>query len=148
MASTIEQRLVLSSRLEELHRAAESLLKAINGFGYDETERFAIHLALEEAVTNAIKHGNHNDPAKQITIEYCVGADQVQIKVCDEGPGFSLQSVPDPTLDENLEKPNGRGIMLMRAYMNEVTYPGKGNCVVMVHRRDPDAAAGSGHQPS
>ena len=148
MASTIEQRLVLSSRLEELHRAAESLLKAINGFGYDETERFAIHLALEEAVTNAIKHGNHNDPTKQITIEYCVGADQVQIKVCDEGPGFNLQAVPDPTLDENLEKPNGRGIMLMRAYMNEVTYPGKGNCVLMVRRRDPDAAAGSGQVPS
>ena len=94
--------------------------------------RFAIKLALEEAITNAIRHGNRNDPTKHITVRYRVTPDEAVIWLSDEGRGFNPEVVPDPTLDENLNKPNGRGIMLMRAYMDEVSFGECGSQVRLV----------------
>jgi serine/threonine-protein kinase RsbW len=99
---------------------------------YSEVSRFAIKLALEEAITNAIRHGNRNDPKKHIRIRYRVTAEEAIIWLTDEGRGFNPDGVPDPTLDENLSKPNGRGIMLMRAYMDEVSFGESGNQVRLV----------------
>ena len=95
--------------------------------GYDDDTIFAIKLAFEEAVTNAVKHGNCNDHSKRVHLRYYVDPSRVVLMVRDEGCGFCPQSVPDPTADENLERPSGRGLMLMQSYMTRVRYSETGN---------------------
>ena len=92
---------------------------------------FSIRLALEEALVNAIKHGNQMDRSKKVHVGYRLFADRFEVVVTDEGRGFDPDDVPDPTAVENLERPCGRGLMLMRHYMNEVAFSGRGNCVRM-----------------
>ena len=130
-----EGKLVLPSLLEEIQRAEEAVLGAAACCGYGEHDRFAIQLALEEALSNAIKHGNCCDPAKRVVVEFRADADAICITVEDEGCGFRPDTVPDPTRDENLDKPYGRGVMLMRVYMSEVRYNPPGNRVTMIRRR-------------
>jgi serine/threonine-protein kinase RsbW len=92
---------------------------------------FCVKLALEEALINAIKHGNQMDRAKKVHIVYRIQRDRFECRISDEGPGFDPSDVPDPTAIENLERPCGRGLMLMRHYMNEVAYNASGNSVSM-----------------
>jgi len=92
---------------------------------------FCIRLALEEALVNAIKHGNQMDINKKVLIKFTLDADQFEIVITDEGSGFDPNDVPDPTDIENLERPCGRGLMLMRHYMTEVEYNSVGNSVHM-----------------
>jgi serine/threonine-protein kinase RsbW len=94
-------------------------------------EIFSIRLALEEALVNAIKHGNQMDRGKTVRISYRFLVDRFEIHITDEGIGFDPTDVPDPTAVENLERPCGRGLMLMRHYMSEVEYNAQGNCVSM-----------------
>jgi serine/threonine-protein kinase RsbW len=96
-----------------------------------ERELFGIKLALEEALVNAIKHGNQMDRTKTVRIAYRVTAERFDIHISDEGPGFDPADVPDPTAFENLERPCGRGLWLMRAYMTDVQFSGGGNAVYM-----------------
>ncbi len=121
--------------LEVARRLTEEILGQARAAGYDEDACFAIRLSLEEALINAIKHGNKFDRSRKVSVSADVGADLTTITVIDEGDGFDPSSVPDPTADENLEKPFGRGIMLMRAYMDEVGYNDRGNKVRMVKHR-------------
>ncbi len=102
---------------------------------WDDAGLFAVHMALEEAVMNAIKHGNQRDVAKQVHI--CVASlnNELSVVVRDEGPGFNPECVPDPTEDENLEKPCGRGVLLIREFMDEVSYNDRGNEVRMLKRK-------------
>ncbi len=125
------------SILAEGVQVVENILAEATADGFDETAMFAIRLALDEAMANAIRHGNLSDAAKKITVQYEVTADQFRVTICDEGEGFSPDDVPDPTLDENLERPSGRGVMLMRAYMDEILYSGGGNCVTMIKHNAP-----------
>lgn len=131
----IARKLVLQSRLEEVSRVEDAIIAAAQDHDYNGHDQFAIKLALEEALANAIKHGNQSDPDKQVVVEFKVDARQFAITVSDEGAGFNPAGVPDPTLDENLEKPFGRGVMLMNTYMNHVSYSPKGNTVTMVRNR-------------
>ena len=96
---------------------------------------FGIHLSLEEAVTNAIYHGNSQDPQKTVRIACQTTASSFYAQVTDEGPGFDPQAVPDPTCCENLERPCGRGVMLMRCYMDSVTYSSSGNSVELYKKK-------------
>jgi serine/threonine-protein kinase RsbW len=114
--------------------AEEKLLEEVARFGYTEAATFAIKLALEEAINNAIKHGNRYDPNKVVDLTFQVGPDKAVVTVTDQGDGFDPGSLADPTADENLEKPTGRGVMLMQAYMDEVRFNEKGNQVLMVKR--------------
>ncbi|MFP4354990.1 MAG: ATP-binding protein [Phycisphaerae bacterium] len=110
----------------------QKILSEIDKYDYDQCAVFAIRLAMEEALNNAIRHGNAGDPSKKVEVEYEVSPEKVMIQITDEGVGFIPEKVPDPTADENLEKPSGRGIMLIHAYMDEVEYLKRGNCVRMV----------------
>jgi serine/threonine-protein kinase RsbW len=107
----------------------ECLLQAASRF--TDHEVFGIKLAIEEALVNAIKHGNQMDRAKSIRIRYTLRAEWFEIHITDEGPGFNPADVPDPTAVENLERPCGRGLMLMKHYMSEVTFGPQGNSVRM-----------------
>lgn len=120
----------------EVERAQTELVKAVEAMGYPKAAVFAIRLAVQEACANAFNHG-HKDlpPTATIEIGYQVGPDAVDITVTDQGPGFDPASIPDPTLDENLEQPSGRGLLLMRAYMTRVEYNDRGNQLRMHYRR-------------
>lgn len=118
----------------------EAILGAVNEHKYSDNDIFAIKLALEEAMINAIKHGNRLDPTKRVKIKASVSAEAFDIVIQDEGAGFVRADIPDPTLDENLEKNCGRGIMLIEAYMNEVDWADGGRRLHMMRRRETDLA--------
>jgi len=96
-----------------------------------ERDLFGIKLALEEAIVNAMKHGNQMDRNKTVRITYKVEPNRFEVIITDEGPGFDPEDVPDPTEFENLERPCGRGLLLMRHYMSDIRYLGRGNQVIM-----------------
>jgi len=123
------------SRLEEAPGAQERIIERVRACGFGEDDIFAIKLALEETLTNAVKHGNRCDPSKNVTVRYCVTADTLVVLVRDEGRGFTPDAVPDPTHPDRLSIPNGRGIMLLRAYMDEVEYRDEGREVRFVKHR-------------
>lgn len=103
---------------------------------FGDNDIFALRLALEEAVINAIKHGNKLDPAKRVKIDATVSDDEVVVTIHDQGPGFRREAVPDPTLEENLEKNCGRGILLIEAYMTTAEWTDQGRRLHMSKRRE------------
>lgn len=113
----------------------EELLAELERRNWSDHDRFSVHLALEEAIVNAIKHGNQFDPEKSVRIECSVDQSQLFIEIADEGPGFDPESVPDPTEDDRLEIPSGRGLMLMRNFMTRVEFNEQGNLVRMEKTR-------------
>lgn len=128
----IVQQFDLINDRASIHRAESRVLEALDRFEYPKAARFAIRLAFEEAVTNAFKHGHKGLPKQTpIRVDIAVDASRVQIAVEDQGPGFNPGEVPDPTLDENLEVPTGRGLMLIRAYMSSLAFNASGNRVEM-----------------
>ncbi|MDY3554174.1 ATP-binding protein [Gemmata sp. JC717] len=131
--------LSIPSDLAEARRVQELIEGALQSAGYTQHDTFAIKLALEEALVNAIKHGNQLDPDKRVFIVFNVTAERFDIRITDEGPGFNPDDVPDPTAIENLERPCGRGLLLMRGFMTEVEYHGRGNVVRMAKVREVPA---------
>ncbi len=129
------ERLVVGTRREEFDRIEGRIVQALGRCGFDAHARFAILTALGEALSNAVLHGNRDDPAKILTIEYTADAATVAIVVQDEGVGFDPAAVPDPTRPENVDIPSGRGIMLMRAYMTEVEFVSPGNRVRLTFKK-------------
>jgi serine/threonine-protein kinase RsbW len=114
----------------------DEVLSRLQAEGWTTRELFGIRLALEEAVVNAIKHGNRLDKEKQVHVICNSTADKIQIQISDEGPGFDPKLVPDCTDAEHLDVPNGRGILLMRNFMSLVKYNERGNVVVMEKLRN------------
>ena len=127
----------IPSELDAAERIQDRIIALLEQEGFSPREVFGMRLALEEAIVNAIKHGNRMDPAKTVRIQCEVDATRVYVEVEDQGPGFNPSDIPDPTAIENLEKPGGRGIMLMRAFMTRVEYVGGGNQVLLEKVRDP-----------
>ena len=125
------------SDFAEGHRLQAEIAEALEACGFGERDIFCIHLALEEALANAIKHGNQMDPGKSVSGTYEVSPERFDVKIVDEGPGFDPGDVPDPTNPENLERHCGRGVFLIRHYMNSVEYHGTGNVVTMSKKRNP-----------
>jgi serine/threonine-protein kinase RsbW len=122
----------IGSDLGQEREVQDRILEAVERAGYNSQSTFAIKLALEEALINAIKHGNKLDPAKKVQIEAKVEPRRTQITIEDEGPGFDRSCVPDPTADENLCKCSGRGILLIEAYMDSVRWSKNGRRLTMV----------------
>jgi serine/threonine-protein kinase RsbW len=118
----------------EARRIQQDIELSLKEHQFTDKEIF-IRLALEEALVNAIKHGNQMDRAKKVHISYHVRVERFEIVIADEGPGFDPNEVPDPTAPENLERCCGRGLMLMRHYMTEVCYNHRGNTVRMAKCR-------------
>jgi serine/threonine-protein kinase RsbW len=139
MADRSEFDILIPSDTTQGYEVQERILALLEQSGYSSKEIFGVKLSLEEAIVNAIKHGNGMDPAKQVRIQCEVDASQALIVIEDEGEGFRLEDVPDPTEEENLEKPSGRGLMLMRAFMTTVEYNERGNRVRLVKQRQTDA---------
>ncbi|MFW6353153.1 MAG: ATP-binding protein, partial [Verrucomicrobiota bacterium] len=124
--------ITISSIPTEIARIEDSILPALSAKGYGERTLFAVKLAIEEAVINAIKHGNQLDTTKKVNVEFVIDEDKVTISVADEGEGFDPDSVPDPREDGNIASDYGRGLLLIRAYMDSVEFNDKGNKVTMI----------------
>lgn len=127
--------MVLREDRDQIEAAVTGLLESMVRLGFDESSAFAVRLAVEEAINNGFRHGNKSHPDKVVRLAWRATPEHVELQVTDEGEGFDPGAVPDPTAEENLEIPSGRGLMLMRAYMSKVEYVEPGNCVRMEYRR-------------
>ena len=123
---------IIDSRPSELGPLRGEILSALEAHGFTRDDAFAVHLALEEAFLNAVKHGNKMDPARKVAIDYTVDDQQVEIHMMDEGEGFDPGSIPDPRVGKNLYRPEGRGLLLISAYMHLVEYNDRGNGVRLI----------------
>jgi len=120
----------------------DEVLEQLATHEWGQHDIFGVHLALEEALVNAIKHGNRCDRSKTVQVVCELSHDRLYVLVKDEGPGFNPDEVPDCTGADRLEMPCGRGVLLMRSFMSSVEFRERGNCVVMTkeRREDEDAA--------
>jgi serine/threonine-protein kinase RsbW len=124
--------IIIASETYEARRVQEEIEAQLRLHHFAERDIFGIKLALEEALINAIKHGNQLDPNKRVFVRYRIEPPRFQVSITDEGPGFDLKEVPDPLAVENLERPCGRGLLLIHHYMNEVFYQPPGNHLSMM----------------
>ena len=136
MAYTEQFEVWITNDTAEGRAVQERIVGLLEQHGWPMRDVFGVRLALEEALVNAIKHGNSMDSSKQVYIACQFGGDEVSVVIEDQGDGFILAEVPDPTDDDNLDRPGGRGIMLMRSFMTQVGYNEKGNRLSMIKRRD------------
>jgi serine/threonine-protein kinase RsbW len=132
--------LAIESRIENIDLVqvvVEESLKRLSLTG-DSSQRVGI--AVREAVANAIRHGNLEDPEKRVEVDFAVEDGEVVIVVQDQGEGFDPGKVRDPVAEENLLRPNGRGILFMRSFMDSIEYsfqPGEGTRVILRKRLEP-----------
>jgi len=131
----LPHQVVIPSDLGAGQTIGDEILREAEACGYSPECSFAIRLAVEEAVVNAHKHGNKSDPAKKIVISYRVDPQRIVVRVRDEGPGFDPGNLPDCTAPDRISLPCGRGVMLMRAYMDEVSFNKQGNEVQLVKEK-------------
>ena len=128
----------MPSRIETVAAAAAAVAEFVGRFGVSDDAAYGIDMAVREAVTNAVLHGNRQDENKTVDIVLKSLPDAVEISVHDRGHGFNPEEVPDPTATENLLKTSGRGIFFMRTFMDEVDWlirPEGGTTVRMLKRR-------------
>ena len=129
--------LTIASRLEELDEVRHLVDRAAKEYHLGEDLAYWMELTVTESMINAIRHGNQLDPTKQATLRISSDGAEIEIIVEDQGPGFKLEDLADPTQAENLLKPCGRGILIIRSFMDEVvlsTREGGGSRLRMVKR--------------
>jgi len=140
---SVKRSTVVESKLSAFVSVCKQILAKLEDYDFDNDDIFAVHLALEEAFENAVKHGNKMDPAKKVKVEYSVDSDKIEISITDEGNGFKPNSVANPRLGSGLYKTSGRGLLLMNSYMDAIKYNDRGNSVYMVrYKEKPDVING------
>ncbi|HXV77975.1 MAG TPA: ATP-binding protein [Candidatus Polarisedimenticolaceae bacterium] len=120
--TTTAVELVLPSDVKLVDLVHATSEKMAEFAGFDADEALNVGLALREAVINAMVHGNGQDPRLKVHISLVANATQLEAKIRDEGQGFDPDSEPDPTAEENLLNTSGRGLLLMRAFVDEVRF--------------------------
>jgi serine/threonine-protein kinase RsbW len=132
----------LKSTEPEVKKVTCEVLRTLEDHEFGEDMVFAVHLSLEEAFVNAIKHGNHGDPKKKILVDCLITPEKFDISITDEGFGFDPKGVPDPRCNGNLYRSCGRGVLLIQSYMDVVEYNSRGNCIHMIrYRKDEQPSA-------
>ena len=126
---------VIPSNMDAGRRILAELLRQLEDAGWNPRDVFAVHLAMEESLVNAIRHGNRLDPKKQVSIQCRMAPDLVRIEIADEGPGFNPDELPDPTAPDRLDVPGGRGLLLMRTFMSRVEFSDRGRRILLERRR-------------
>jgi len=139
-ATTVE--VTLESKLESVEAAEEIAQRVCRDAGFSEEDRHKIGMAVHESMINAIFHGNKSDPHKRVRMRLEVFPDRLEIRIRDQGLGFDLGSLPDPLEAENLLRVSGRGIFLIRTFMDEFrveNVKGTGTEVTLVKRTHSDS---------
>ena len=114
--------LQLASTMESVSRIESTAEQMATAAGFDEDETFRITMAVREAAVNAVLHGNEYDPGKKVTATFEDNGQSLVFTICDEGKGVDPDSLPDPLAAENLLRGTGRGIFLLRSFMDEVHF--------------------------
>jgi len=128
------EKIVFSSKASDAQDVCCRVLKIMEENNFSSEDVFAMHLGLEEALMNAIKHGNNNDPHKTVTVNINISEKQAEISISDQGSGFDLKNIPDPREGQNIYKVGGRGIFLIKTYMDLLEFNDAGNCLRMVRK--------------
>lgn len=130
-------RLSIGSDLEQVDLVGVVVQSALDQIAMDADQAHWLVTAAREAVINAIRHGNREMPGKRVVVEVDVDGADVVIRVADEGEGFDPDNLPDPTAPENLLRPSGRGIFMMRQFTDSIEYsfPAKRGTVVAMRKR-------------
>ena len=123
------------SNSESMREIQDSVAQLLGELEYPKRDCFAVRLALEEALANAVKHGNGRDESKTFEVRCKANSEVVEIEVCDQGAGFALERVPSPTEGERLFNANGRGLALMERFMDRIEFRSNGSSVLMQKRR-------------
>jgi serine/threonine-protein kinase RsbW len=113
-----------------------SILDTMESLEYGERDLFAVRIAVEEAIANAVLHGHHGDQSMHFDISWTICQEVVKVIVCDEGRGYDAEAVPDPTADENLTLPSGRGLAMINAFMTDVKISDRGRRIEMTLEKD------------
>ncbi len=121
-------------RIEDVAAACGAVLRRMDQNGYSDIEIKRLRVCAFEMLVNGVVHGNHNDHSKRVVLLYQVTREKVAISIIDEGEGFNPAVLPDPLAEENLLKEHGRGIFIVRNYMDEVSFNEKGNRIYAVRR--------------
>ncbi len=128
----------INSCVEAAHALSDRCIEELERHGWSGTDVFHVRMAIEEALTNAVMHGNGTDATKSVWLKMAIADDLVQVVVRDEGTGFDPCRVPDPRCDELLACEHGRGLLLMRSLMTDVQFNDVGNQVTMTKSRSAD----------
>jgi len=148
------QRIVatLESVLDSVDLAEDITRRVACASGFEDDDCHKLGMSVREAVINALQYGNKMSPEKQVRLTLVLGPDKLEIRVQDQGEGFDLKDVPDPLAEENLLKSSGRGILLMRSFMDEfdVVRAAEGGAELIMAMRYPSsrpagAEAGGAH---
>jgi serine/threonine-protein kinase RsbW len=131
----INRTMVVESDPSAIIEECKWVLSQLEANKFSPEDIFAVHLSLEEAFINAVRHGNKMDPHKEVKIDYSIDPDKIEISMTDQGSGFRPNIVPDPRFGDNIYKTGGRGLFLIRAYMDKVEFNEQGNCVHMVKHK-------------
>jgi len=129
-----------ASTLASVDLAEAEVIRIAGEIGFGEDDVFQIGMAVREGMVNAVVHGNRYSEEKKVRLTVTSEPGRLVIRIEDEGEGFDLQSIPDPTTDENLLRQSGRGLLLIRSFVDEVrTEPLRkhGTVLELVKRRDP-----------
>ena len=121
-----EKKINLPSEIESVEKAALEAENFAREAGLDDAHLFAIDMAVRESVANAVKHGNKFDENKRVDITFQISEKGFEATIRDYGAGFTVEDVPDPTNPENLLKANGRGILFMNNFMDEIEWENHG----------------------
>jgi serine/threonine-protein kinase RsbW len=137
--------ITLETQVESVNLAEEMCLRVAEAAGFGEDDCYRIGMSVREGVINAFHYGNQERPEKKIHLAVDLTAEKMIIHVLDEGTGFRLVDVPDPLAEENLLSTSGRGIFLMRAFMDEFdVVPGRtGGAEIVMSKRLPDSGSNS-----
>jgi len=125
------RKLQIASRMEGITEVEGLINELCEEFGVEETHYGEILIAMTEAVNNAVVHGNKLDASKMVDLEVRTEGQVLEFRISDQGPGFDFDNIPDPTAPENLEKPNGRGVFLMRQLADSCEFEELGRVAVL-----------------
>jgi len=133
----------LDSTLETVNSAEEAASQIATEAGFDDEEVMKIAMAVREAAVNAVLHGNAYDPAKKVIVDFERTARELVITIRDQGKGLDLSKIPDPLAPENLLKTSGRGIFLIRSFMDQVEiHPSQAGTEIKLIKHVHGSAAG------
>lgn len=117
-----------------IKKVSEKVIDSVSSYHPDEATIFDIKLCIEEAVRNAVVHGNHSEKRKTVTATSWIDGDSVYITIQDEGMGYDHTAVPDPTAEHNVLRNSGRGVYLIKKLMDEVVFNASGSSITMKKR--------------
>ena len=137
----LQIKVAISSRFENIDFVDAVMEAAMRHFGFDQETVERLGLAIREAVANGVRHGNKQEPTKQVELTCDLKQNVMALRIKDEGSGFDVNAIPDPLASDNLFNPSGRGILLMRAFMDEVDFEfdDKGGTQVILEKRLPSS---------